>query len=543
MPGVRKRLGSLVGPEGRRPTLVTGTTEQVAPGVPASVELVRTSDTTYRVDAKIPKGVDGDPAAVADLDNSTASNINTIGTASREAVKGAASEETASRLALPVNAVAPKRASMAGMFSLLAATPDENMIIQTQANALDTCARVTLADGTRAWRLHKYGGGTSIYSWTPAEPIDVPPSQGFLLDVDISDAAMFPDSSKYMSVKIFTDAALTEEGAIHLVVGGGTPNIYHGMKWSGAPLKTGRNTIRCAADYQTSVPATWGVKVYKVQFIISPQTTVTLDVRGLMLEAPKKARAIVIADRGYKDFYDYAYPKLQAAGIPVTWAVDPGLFGTGDGEYRAMTEAELHAAMASGNGDSCSFHAWQGQVTATLTPEQLVEDTARCIKWLQRHGYEGRMWRAAFTQGRADSWSAISDMVIGARNGDNRLGVARLVGQWPPIGWMHMPALQLDNTVTATQAAMDSRIALMKKTHGMFLPFFHSIGPGGFNITAAMFDYWLAEMKKGIAEGWVEFGTFESFFAEIGGSFTTANGRPVATWAEPNGAVKTKPLM
>ncbi len=80
MAGIKKRLGTLLGPQGRTPQLTVGTTEQVAAGEPAEVTLVKTGTAAYRVDARIPKGIDGDPSGVADLDDASSSLVNTQGT-------------------------------------------------------------------------------------------------------------------------------------------------------------------------------------------------------------------------------------------------------------------------------------------------------------------------------------------------------------------------------------------------------------------------------------------------------------------------------
>ncbi|MEV4902345.1 hypothetical protein AB0K08_13510 [Citricoccus sp. NPDC055426] len=75
------------GPVGPAPALAAGTTTQVASGQPAEFSLVQTGEDSYRVDAKIPKGVDGDPAGITDLDNAMASAINTDGSAPNSALK------------------------------------------------------------------------------------------------------------------------------------------------------------------------------------------------------------------------------------------------------------------------------------------------------------------------------------------------------------------------------------------------------------------------------------------------------------------------
>lgn len=446
-----------------------------------------------------------------------------------------------SPVAAPVDALLPRRGGMSNVYSLLAGTPDETLT-KVSGNASDTITRVTSPE--RGWKLGKIGGGTTVLE-VPLSPggITVPPSQAVGLDFTISDVAQFVDPN-YLMLRIYTEPTQTAGTAW------GWVNIaaYYDHRWrnhsvtsAALPrLVTGKNRIRVCVDQNAlGVGPTWGT-IHKIELVIRSATTVDVTFNHLFLETPKKARMLVVADRGYDTFDTYAYPKLKAAGIPVTFAVDPGLFGTGDGQYKAMSEARIHE-VARENNNSISFHAWQGQVTSTLTGEQLQDDTARCIKWLQKHGYSGRMWRAAFTQGNAPEWAAVEDMVLAARSGMDT--IARNISCWPAIHPMKIPAQQIDNFTMTSNTVIDQRFDLAKRTHGLIVPFFHAVGPGTANITAEKFDYWLSRAQAGIAEGWLEPVTFEQLFFEMGGQFTNANGANLATWVDVDGTMKSMRLL
>lgn len=93
MAGIRKALGSLLGPTGRTPQLVQGTTTQVEAGAPAKQTLTKIGEAEYRVDVEYPRGPSGDGTGATDGD--FASEVNTVGTQTRTAVDKAIDVATA----------------------------------------------------------------------------------------------------------------------------------------------------------------------------------------------------------------------------------------------------------------------------------------------------------------------------------------------------------------------------------------------------------------------------------------------------------------
>lgn len=90
MAGIKRRLGSLLGPHGKNgttPQFVEGQTTQVEPSAPAKVELVEVEAGRYRVDAQVPRGLDGDPNAVGDFGEALAVELNTSGSTGQVALE------------------------------------------------------------------------------------------------------------------------------------------------------------------------------------------------------------------------------------------------------------------------------------------------------------------------------------------------------------------------------------------------------------------------------------------------------------------------
>lgn len=73
------------GPRGPAPHIYAGTTTQVDAGEPASLIITEVNDGEYRIDTVIPRGPGGDGEGADD--DAVASHINTIGTATRQALE------------------------------------------------------------------------------------------------------------------------------------------------------------------------------------------------------------------------------------------------------------------------------------------------------------------------------------------------------------------------------------------------------------------------------------------------------------------------
>lgn len=81
MARIRRRLGSLLGPEGRVPQIDAGQTRQTNPGEPAKVILTKTGDAQYRIDVDVPSGLNEDGT----LAEPVMSEVRDVSNAARDA--------------------------------------------------------------------------------------------------------------------------------------------------------------------------------------------------------------------------------------------------------------------------------------------------------------------------------------------------------------------------------------------------------------------------------------------------------------------------
>ena len=93
MAGIKRRLGSVLGPTGLAPQLEAGTTTQAGPDTPAAFTITKTGEAKYRADVTIPRGLpgedgqDGLPGVNAiENDAAVSTYISTAETKTRDAV-------------------------------------------------------------------------------------------------------------------------------------------------------------------------------------------------------------------------------------------------------------------------------------------------------------------------------------------------------------------------------------------------------------------------------------------------------------------------
>lgn len=169
----------------------------------------------------------------------------------------------------------------------------------------------------------------------------------------------------------------------------------------------GWNLIRFAGVRRTSenwtVP-TWN-QIEQLQLSFSCLKETTVQIGSLWAENPDKATIILIEDGGFESFLEKAYPKLAARSIPVTWAIDVERMGTQqeDPLSARITEKE-YEKLAKENGNAMNFHGYSGEVTASMTEEQLLEDNLQSLDYLLSKGWEKElMWRSAYCQNKAQN--------------------------------------------------------------------------------------------------------------------------------------------
>lgn len=334
-------------------------------------------------------------------------------------------------------------------------------------------------------------------------------------------------------------------------------NLYHdagrtaAYMWSrsnrSAPIRNlvnGLNVLRFPAPVYdsgyTQSASTWGapyaaeVRFQKVGGDCPPAGT-TVTIQHLWAEVQAKAKLLVVADRGYRSWYQSCYPQLKTLGIPVTWAPDLTLFGSNPGTiFEAITEAEMHA-LAKENGNSISFHGKTGGATSGMSAEQLAAETAYCVDWLRAHSYQGRIWRAAYVQ----NWAPASDdplvtsQLLGSAYSVTALDVTDTHQMWPPYNQYHIyrTGIEVANTSATNQANLTSWFDRLKLTHGLACIFFHRLNEvDAASTRQSDWDFFVGKVTTGLAEGWLEGVTFEDLYYGSGGNFEQRNGQAVSSW-------------
>lgn len=449
----------------------------------------------------------------------------------------AATKTLASPQAPALNPLATvRRGAAPRVVSLLTGSNDEQarMALTNCTLSVDT---VNTRYGNRAWKLTSNGAaGNQVMRATLTNlhpsgtgPLVVPPWQGVVLEVYI------PDPSKFinLTVNIF-----------------GSADLSAAKKWAWnantAPLTTltaGRNFIRVPASFTDTLP-TGTVHQVDVQAVFAAGAVgvagTELTIMGLYLETPPKARFILVEDRGYKTFYQGIYPDMKARNWPVTVAVDCTMYGSQAGtESEAMSLAQMKT-LAAENGNSISFHGWDGAPTATMTADQLRADTVKAIKHLQLEFPDslGRFWRAAYVQNDAPQWAEMRPYLLAASAATtDNLGPTL----WPPNDWHRIRRISLDNN--KLDSNIDDWFTQAQATHLTYHIFVHGMGTSQYDVSPAKWARFRDQLDAAIAAGWAEVGTFEQFYLESGGTFRTSGGATVAEYTDAQGARVTKTLM
>ena len=406
--------------------------------------------------------------------------------------------------------------------SLITGSPDETGL-GAMSRATLTVDTVNYRLGQRARKMTSTVSGPNMrWNITNPEidgtsPAQMPPWQALCLWVYIPAAA----DIQGIELSVFYSADLNPDNRWRS--GSYSPDV--------APLVDGWNFLRMPA-YEGHVMQE-GRPIHRIDLSVMPNPTAlagyTVTIGHMYFETPPKARFLHIADRGYKTFLEGIYPDMKARGWPITVAVDVTRFGSQAGTiHEAMTEAQVHELANDGNGNSISFHGWDGSPTGVMTVEELTVDTIRSIKWLQKHGYSGRMWRAAYVKGGAPHWEAMRPYLVGAASGSaSRVGPTL----WPPNDINFIVRQSLDNNQTF--ATIDRWFQYAKWHRLTYLPFVHGMDPEYVaDVSAALWDHYRDHLDAAVEEGWAEVVTFEQLFLEMGGSFSTVNGGMVAEYTD-----------
>lgn len=256
-------------------------------------------------------------------------------------------------------------------------------------------------------------------------------------------------------------------------------------------------------DYFTSL---YRLKIY---VIASGATEITLA--HMWLECPPKAQVLFIQDGGYLSFYNRGYSDLKERGIPCTFAVQAASIGVG---ANFMSLAQLKEVAAE-NNNSISMHSSSSvKATNDMTAAELRADCIKCIKFLERNGFTGGLWRAAWLQNLAPQSAACQDLFLAfamSSGGGGSLSVFPFI---KPYDIKRFPL----NAYNATPANMDIPFTRIQKTHSLMVCYIHSITDEGdaSDISQAAWEYFLNKCTAGMNAGWLECVTMEQLYARAG---------------------------
>lgn len=426
---------------------------------------------------------------------------------------------------MPLNSLAPQSsitANNALARTLQGADPPQIVTLiagQDDEPANDTVNCTVTPDTTnawingRAWKITMSASGTSQWIIDPVatdDPLRHPPAAGVGLRVYL------PEPSKVTNVvvEIYQDSGLSVVWSRSLLSG------------YSAPFPSGWVLGRWAAG--DSTVTNWGT-IYRIRIIVVMSQPSNVTIGHVWLECPDKARILFIEDGGYKTFLDSGYPALKRRGIPVTWALDPAILGTGSGAAERITEANV-LSLASDPEDSWSFHGWDGTATATMPLSGIRVDTIRAIKWLTARGlWSGRGWRAAWVQNNAPNHAAVSGMLLAYATPNGESGTTT----FPFPNRFNVPRLPLHGVSTTD---MDAHFQRLKDTRQVMVCYTHGIHTGGGNdMTPTEWNYFLSKIDTGIREGWLEGTTFEKLLAGSGIQYRQGLGDWVVDYFDTQG--------
>ena len=401
--------------------------------------------------------------------------------------------------------------------TLACGADDETVAVTNCTSSVDT---TNYKVGDRAWKMTMAGAVTAQLRWDPVSPDEDP-----LVHPPASAVGIWvycPDASKvdYVEVDIYQADDLS-------------------IVWTrtslnaGVTLQNGWNLVRWAAT--ASVYSGWG-SIYRLRVVVDTNAATDVTIGHVWLECPEKASILFVEDSGYLSFYTAGYPRMQASRYPVTWAVNPTLLGTNTGSSTRISEAQFHTAMASANGDSASFHGWDGTATSAMTAAQIRTDTIKAQKWLSRNGpYAGRFWRAAWVQNLATNGAAATPYLWA---GSSISASSGAFTAFPiPSGTQHdLPRYVLHGR---SEADLDTVFTTLETTHGLLNCYTHGVDDaGGIHITTAMWDYFLDKVDTGVDEGWLEVVTMQDLFIRSGGRFIDTSGGMTVEWPDEAGVLQ-----
>jgi len=330
--------------------------------------------------------------------------------------------------------------------------------------------------------------------------VDMPPASTLSLWIYVPEPTKITD----FQIEWYYDA--THYRQIRFPTSGSYCNITEfavGWNLLRMPLERFRTNDSDVTDYFGTL------QTLKFYLITNDATEVTIG--HMYLECPEKAQVLFIQDGGYSDFYTNAYPAMKARGIPCTWAIQPSKIGTAGW----LTLAQV-LALANENNNSISFNSWGGaKLTNDMTAGELRADCMQCIKWLERNGLTGGIWRAAWLQNLAPQAPTCQNLFWGFAMYDATGG--GILNVYPFIKPYGINRIAL-HAYNATPSNMDALFTMLEMYHGLMVCYTHNVSADGSatDLKAATWTHFLDKCTTGINAGWLEGITFEDLVARSG---------------------------
>lgn len=405
------------------------------------------------------------------------------------------------------------------IITLIAGQDDETYTLTSCTTAEDATYYKVGVKGLQVSMVGDVTGQVRVDPVGPTDPLTHPPAAVVGLWVYVPEPAKLTQ----ITVDVYTDEDLTTA-----------------KRWERAATSftTGWNLFRWGVIGGFSDPSSVGT-VYRVRVLINVAETTNVTIGHLFMECPPKAQVLIINDGCFKNFATIGVPDLRELGIPVTWAVSPMNLETGEDVgtiNERLTEADLEVMAAA--GDSISFHSWDtSPLTADMTADQVVEDTVKCVRWLQQRGYEGRMWRAAWRQNEAPQAAAARPFVLAYATADSDAAAST----WPPIDRWDIARTGIHGR---TVEEVDDVFTKQALTHNLFVWYTHGIDDTNDTDTDPEdWDYFVSKLRDGIDGGWLEGVTFEQLFARSGGRFVQGFGDAQVEYMDETGTLVRRTLI
>jgi hypothetical protein len=160
----------------------------------------------------------------------------------------------------------------------------------------------------------------------------------------------------------------------------------------------------------------------------------------------------------------------------------------------------------------------------------------QAIKWLEKRGYSGRIWRAAFMQQQAPQHTAVQKLMLAYATPTDQ-GYLQPYPFEDRYGIPRMPLHAYSPT------DFDTFFAQLKTTNEIMVCYTHKVNNGvAADITPANWAYFLSKVDQAIAEGWLEGVTLEMLLARDGFKFRRGFGDYFAEYMGDTGTTVTVKL-